>query len=88
MEREFKKLDAAKIAEVKKYAVRRLDKDEISKVAGGGPIIPGGLPYICLLCGGQLDVIANFIEAGPDCGRTEIILVCTCCDYEEYYGNF
>ena len=47
MERKLKKLDAARIAELKKYGVKPLNEESLSMIAGG----TYGEPSCCPQCG-------------------------------------
>ena len=82
MEEKPRKLDAAKIAELKKKGVKLLDEETVRKIAGGNY----GEPSRCPMCGGShLQVSAELIQGGPDAGRTEVFLFCPDCGYEDWW---
>ena len=82
MEREGGKLDAEKIAELKKRGLKLLDEETVKKIAGGYY----GEPSSCPLCGNtQLEVYAERIDAGHDAGRMEVSIFCPSCGYEDWY---
>lgn len=85
MERKFKKLDAAKVAELEKYDKKPLDAKALEGVAGGS----FGAPSCCPECGSyRLQVIAELIQGGYGAGHYNVFLYCPACDYEEYWGEY
>ena len=83
MDRNLKKLDAAKIAELKQYESRKLNQEELAKIAGGS-----FGPSCCPRCGGSIEEIITRIEGGPDAGRLQVIVYCHHCGYEEWWGDY
>ncbi len=84
MDRNLKKLDAAKIAELKQYEAKTLDKEELAEIAGGN-----FGPSFCPRCGGdKIQEFTQRIEGGPDAGRLEVIVFCPQCGYEEWWGDY
>ena len=83
MDRKLKKLDAAKIAELKQYESRPLDQKELAKIAGGN-----FGPSCCPVCGGSVQEITSRIYGGPDAGRLEVIIFCPHCGFEEWWGDY
>lgn len=82
MEREGRKLDVEKIAELKKRGLKLLDEEIAKKVAGGNY----GEPTRCPQCGNMnLEVYAERIEAGHDAGRMEVSIFCPSCGYEDWW---
>ena len=67
----------------------RLNKDDITKTTeempGKAARASFGVPTYCPWCGGSVDYKTELIQAGPDCGRLEVHVWCTSCDYTDCY---
>ena len=84
MHRKFRKLDAAEVAELKKYETVPVDDETLAKVAGGDP--PG--MTTCPWCGTYMSYSMELITGGPDAGRYEVTVHCPQCGYEAWWGDW